>query len=47
MSASLIYPLPINSCVTAAVQHAVSARGQENTLELPEQIKSILRDAPD
>jgi predicted small metal-binding protein len=31
----------------AAVQHAVSAHGHHNTLELREQIKSILKDDAD
>jgi predicted small metal-binding protein len=31
----------------AAVQHAVSAHGHENTPELREQIKSMLKDEPD
>jgi predicted small metal-binding protein len=31
----------------AAVQHAVSAHGHENTPELREQIKSILKDESD
>jgi predicted small metal-binding protein len=30
--------------VNAAVQHAVSAHGDEETLELREQIKSMLKD---
>jgi predicted small metal-binding protein len=31
----------------AAVQHAVSAHGHENTLELREQIRSMLKDESD
>jgi predicted small metal-binding protein len=31
----------------ASVQHAVSAHGHEETLELREQIKSMLKDEPD
>ena len=31
----------------AAVQHAVSAHGHDNTLELREQIKSLLKDEGD
>ena len=31
----------------AAVQHAVSARGHDNTPELREQIKSMLKDESD
>ena len=36
-----------NEVLDAAVQHAVSAHGHDNTPELREQIKSMLKDESD
>ena len=36
-----------NEVLDAAVQHAVSAHGHENTPELRDQIKSMLKDESD
>lgn len=36
-----------NEVLDAAVQHAVSAHGHENSSELREQIKSMLKEAND
>jgi len=36
-----------NEVLEAAVQHAVSAHGHKNSLELREQIKSMLNDESD